>query len=200
MITNSESENSHLQSPDRDSHTSMSDSDYVDADEKVERMEKTLHKYSKYISDQQTLIEQLQNSLKTQQEEFNEFIAKYKELEEVNKHHLITIRKLQIKLHNPPLQQAMDTESNTTQARDEFPPLNSQKTKKRPASPETSPSSSQQRQKQSHQQVSTGTVNNTTQNSNSDKPKEKTPPIVLRNKDIFNKVTVYLKEARIIIV
>lgn len=189
MITNSESENSHLQSPDRDSHTSMSDSDYVDADEKVERMEKTLHKYSKYISDQQTLIEQLQNSLKTQQEEFNEFKAKYK-LEEVNKHHLTTIRKLQIKLHNPPVQQAMDTESKTPQARDEFPPLNSQKTKKRPAAS----------QKQSHQQVSTVTVNNTTQNSNSDKPKEKTPPIVLRNKDIFNKVTVYLKEARIIIV
>lgn len=32
---------------------------------------------------------------------------------------------------------------------------------------------------------------------NTDKPKEKIPPIVLRNKDIFNKITAYLKEAKI---
>lgn len=137
----------------------MSDSDYVDADEKLEKMEKTLHKYSKYISDQQAVIEQLQSSLKAQKDEFK---AKYQELEEVNKHHQATIRKLQIKLHNVPEQQVTETDNNTME--EDFPPLNAQKTKKRPASPETNDSVSQ-RQKQKSQPVSTSIVNNSVQNS-----------------------------------
>lgn len=43
----------------------MSDSDYVDVDEKIEKMEKTLQKYSKYISELQAVIDQLQKKTKS---------------------------------------------------------------------------------------------------------------------------------------
>lgn len=109
----------------------MSDSDYAENDEKIVKMEKTLHKYSIYISELQTLIEQLQTNQKNQQDELLSIKAKNQELEDVNKHHLQTIRKLQIKLINPPEQQEMELEPNATQPQEEFPPLRSKKKQKK---------------------------------------------------------------------
>lgn len=75
---------------------------------------------------------------------------KNQDLEDVNKHHLATIRKLQIKVFNPPDQQEMDSEPIDNQSQEEFPPLNPKKTHKRAASPIANES---QRQKQNHAPV-----------------------------------------------